>query len=167
MALVAGACLIAGLTGCGIGGGQGLSTKKVVVVFENKPEVEYIDLNTPGTSLGDMRIGTTELLDINGGHLGYESLVSTLTALPGTVGSEHAYTSVYTRVLTFDGRGQVFVSGSRQAENFAETDSTVALPTAAIIGGTDEFSSAAGTLLTSEANNVGWRQFTLEYFTGQ
>ena len=133
-----------------------LASPTITVTHGRAPDPTYIDLGTPGESVGDQRIWQFNAKTSNGDIVVMDWVMLTTGTVDGTPGLERRMTSA---VFAFSSgpSDRILVEGIGFYPTAGATVKIDATLERAIIGGTGKYAGARGTVLTTHTEDGSWQ----------
>ena len=133
-----------------------LASPTITVTHGRAPDPTYIDLGTPGESVGDQRIWQFNAKTSNGDIVVMDWVMLTTGTVDGTPGLERRMTSA---VFAFSSgpSDRILVEGIGFYPTAGATVKIDATLERAIIGGTGKYAGARGTVLTTHLEDGSWQ----------
>ena len=133
-----------------------LAGQTMILTHGKAPTPAYIDLGTPGESVGDQRIWQFEAKSSDGESVVMDWLMVTMGGVDGAAGVERRMT---TAVFSFSSSPSdtILVQGIGFYPATGATVKIDATLARAVIGGTGKYAGARGTLVTTHLDDGSWQ----------
>ena len=125
-------------------------------VYHGPVEVPLVTAGSDGHQLGDLRVTSVELTDVDGAPLGRLDATLTTTSIDAPAMGNETRLGVLVFAFGDLGEHQVTVHGSAHYQAQGPTIETGATTARPIVGGTGKFAGATGEALTTHLEDDSW-----------
>lgn len=136
--------------------GPALAGETITLTHDKAPDPTYIDLATPGESIGDQRIWQFDAKSAEGELVVMDWLMVTMGAVDSSPGVQRRITSA---VFSFSSSTSdtILVQGIGLYPSAGATVKIDATLERAVIGGTGKYAGARGTVVTTHLGDGSWQ----------